>query len=76
MFETTADSEWDKAAGLTCRAYFTARQLRGMDWVPPPVVEMRVSDATRSGAIAARRVATMPPMLWPTTCTFAHFRCS
>lgn len=52
---------------LTCRAYFTARQLRGMIWKPPEVVEISVSEASFPGASAASRVAIMAPMLCPTT---------
>lgn len=61
----------------TCRAYLTARQLRGMIWKPPAVVDTSVNEARAWGARAARRVAIMPPMLCPTTCTsLVHPRCS
>lgn len=43
--------------------------MRGRACQPPAVAEMRVREATRSGAIAASFAAIMPPILCPITWT-------
>ena len=60
---------------ITCRPYLATRQEQGRLCQPPAVAHTSVSDATRSGASTASRVAIMPPSEWPTTCTGPQRRC-
>ena len=60
---------------VTCRPYLATRHEQGRLCQPPAVAHTSVSDATRSGASTASRVATMPPSECPTMCTGPQRRC-